>query len=184
MSHYLRPGNLYFYFCTFEFIYSKNITDVESYHLLSSCILLTSFSGLLLWLSGKESACNVGDAADVGLIPGWGRFPVGGNGNPLQYSCLGNPMGRGGWQATVLGVAKSWTQLNMHTCVNVLFGLYILLHHVFYIHIYMILCQCWSHEGWVALLCQSNRQSNFHMTFRISIFIWLLESVGQFPPEW
>ena len=53
---------------------------------------------------GKESACNAGD---LGLIPGLGRSPGGGHGNPLQYSCLENPMDRGGWQATVHGVAKS-----------------------------------------------------------------------------
>ena len=57
----------------------------------------------------KESACNAGDA---GLIPGWGRFPGGGNGNPLQYSCLESPMDRGAWQATVHGVTESWTQLS------------------------------------------------------------------------
>ena len=45
-------------------------------------------------------------AGDVGSIPGLGRSPEEGNGNPLQYSCLGNPMGRGAWLATVLGVAK------------------------------------------------------------------------------
>ena len=49
---------------------------------------------------GKESACNVGD---LGLIPGSGRSPGGGNGNPLQYSCLENPMDRGAWWATVHG---------------------------------------------------------------------------------
>ena len=87
---------------------------MESYHLLFFCILLTSLSGLLLWLSGKESACNVGDAADVGLIPGSGRFPVGGNGNPLQYSCLGNPMDRGACRATVHGITKSGTQISIH----------------------------------------------------------------------
>ena len=43
--------------------------------------------GFPRWLSGKESACNAGDTGDVGLIPGSGRFPGGGNGNPLQYSC-------------------------------------------------------------------------------------------------
>ena len=48
------------------------------------------------------------DAGDVGLIPGSGRSPGEGNGNPLLYSCLGNPMDRGAWQATVHGVAKSW----------------------------------------------------------------------------
>ena len=55
---------------------------------------------------GKESACN---AADAGLILGSGRSPREGNGNLLQYSCLGNPIDRGAWQATVHGAAKSWT---------------------------------------------------------------------------
>ena len=52
----------------------------------------------------KESACNAGDP---GLFPGLGRFSVEGNGNPLQYSCLENPMNRGLWQATVHGVARA-----------------------------------------------------------------------------
>ena len=46
---------------------------------------------------GKESACNAGDSGDVGSIPASGRFPVEENGNPLQYSCLENPMDRGAW---------------------------------------------------------------------------------------
>ena len=46
------------------------------------------------------------NAGDLGLIPGAGTSPRGGNGNPLQYSCLGNPMGRGAWSATVHGVTK------------------------------------------------------------------------------
>jgi len=54
----------------------------------------------------KESACNAGD---LGLIPGLGRSPGGGHGNPLQYSCLENPMDRGAWWTTVHGVAKSQT---------------------------------------------------------------------------
>ena len=45
----------------------------------------------------------------MGFIPGSGRSPGEGNGNPLQYSCLGNPMDRGAWQAIVHGVAKNWT---------------------------------------------------------------------------
>ena len=52
---------------------------------------------------GKESACN---ARDLGLIPGSGRSPGEGNGYPLQYSCLENPMDRGAWQATVNGGHK------------------------------------------------------------------------------
>ena len=54
----------------------------------------------------KNVPANAGDA---GLIPGSGRSPGGGNGNPLQYSCLENPMDRGAWGATVHGVAKSQT---------------------------------------------------------------------------
>ena len=53
-----------------------------------------------------ESACNAGD---VGLIPGLGRCHEGGNGKPIQYSCLENSINRGDWQAAVQGVAKSWT---------------------------------------------------------------------------
>ena len=49
------------------------------------------------------------NAGDVGLIPGLGRSPVKGNGKLLQYSCLGNPMDRGAWQATVHGVTKNQT---------------------------------------------------------------------------
>ena len=63
-------------------------------------------------LSGKESACNAGATRDVGLIPGSGRSPGGGNGNLLQYSCLEYPMDRGACWATVHGVAKDWTRLN------------------------------------------------------------------------
>ena len=60
-------------------------------------------------LDGKESACNVGE---LGLIPGLGRPPGEGTGNPLQYSCLEKFMDRGAWRATVHGVAKSRTQLS------------------------------------------------------------------------
>ena len=56
----------------------------------------------------KEYICNTGDS---GLIPGWERFPGEGNGNPLQYSCLENPMNRGDWWTTVHRVQKSRTQL-------------------------------------------------------------------------
>ena len=55
---------------------------------------------------GKESACNAGD---LGLISGSGKLPGGGNGNPLQYTCLENPMDRGAWLATIYGVTESDT---------------------------------------------------------------------------
>ena len=78
-----------------------------SHLLLFTCYLsrpsLLGFPGVS---DGKESACNAGD---LGLIPGLGRSPGEGNGNPLQYSCLENPTDRGAWQATVRGVAESDT---------------------------------------------------------------------------
>ena len=72
-----------------------------------------SFSG---GSDGKASACNAGDP---GSICGSGRYPGEGNGNPLQYSCLGNPIDRGAWEATVHGVAKTQTwlgELNNNKC--------------------------------------------------------------------
>ena len=60
----------------------------------------------------KNLPGNAGDTRDIGLILGSERSPGEGNGNPLQYSCLGNPMDRGAWQATVPGVTKSQTQLS------------------------------------------------------------------------
>ena len=73
---------------------------------------------VVLWLRGfpdgsydKESACNAKVIGDSGLIPGWGRVPGGGNGNPLQYYCLENSMDRGTYRVTVHGVAQSWTWL-------------------------------------------------------------------------
>ena len=60
----------------------------------------------------KNRLANAGDKRDSGSIPGSGRSPGGGNGNPLQHSCLENPMDRGAWWATVHGVAKSWTWLS------------------------------------------------------------------------
>ena len=70
--------------------------------------------GLTWWLRGKETACNAG-AMD--LIPGSGRYPGGGDGKPLQYSCLHNPMNRGAWQVMVHGVAEADTA--EHTCMTV-----------------------------------------------------------------
>ena len=65
--------------------------------------------GFHRWCSGKESVCQHGDTRDKDLIPGSGRSPGGGNGNPLQYSYLEYPMDSGAWQATVPGVTKSQT---------------------------------------------------------------------------
>ena len=60
----------------------------------------------------KNLPVNAEDAGDLGLIAGPGRSPGGGNGNPLRNSCLGNPMDRGAWQATVQGVVKESDMTN------------------------------------------------------------------------
>ena len=65
--------------------------------------------------SDKESADNAADTRDVGSTPGSGRSAGEGNGNPLQYSCLGNPMDRVAWRAIVQGSMKSRTRLSTHT---------------------------------------------------------------------
>ena len=69
----------------------------------------TSVLGLVWWLSGEEATCSAGD---LDSIPGLGRSPGGGRGNPLQCSCLENPMDRGAWRAAVHGVTMSWTRLS------------------------------------------------------------------------
>ena len=72
----------------------------------------TLFDQWLLFPGGSHSKASVCNVGDLGSIPGSGRSPGEGNGNPLQYSCLENSMDRGAWWATVHGVAKSWTQLS------------------------------------------------------------------------
>ena len=67
----------------------------------------------------KNPPANAGDIRDAGAIPGLGKSPEGGDGNPLQSSCLENSMDRGAWRATVHRVSKSWTRLkrpNTHNC--------------------------------------------------------------------
>ena len=74
----------------------------------SFCLIsLTIIGGLPWWLSDSKFTCNVEDA---GSIPGSGRSPGEGNDNPLQYSCLGNPIDKETWRDTVHRVAKSWMQ--------------------------------------------------------------------------
>ena len=80
------------------------------------CALLVLGYQLPQWLSSKESACNAGDP---GSVPELGRYLGGGHGNPLQYSCLENPMDRGAWQATVHRVAESDTiEVTEHACMH------------------------------------------------------------------
>ena len=72
----------------------------------------TCIYGFLSGSVGKESACNAESTGDAGSVPGQGRSPREGIGNPLPYSCLGNPMNRRSWWATVHSVAKSQTWLS------------------------------------------------------------------------
>ena len=81
----------------------------KSSHLINTSFFLSGFPG---GSEVKASACNVGD---LGSIPWLGRFPGEENGNPLQYSCLENPMDAGVWWATVHGVANSRTRLSDFT---------------------------------------------------------------------
>ena len=92
--------------------------------------------GFPRWLDCKESACNAGD---LGSIPASGRSPGKGNGNPLQYSCLENSMGRGAWWATVHGAVtrfSNWTAIaltwpdRVHAHSRVIVTVLILLSHV------------------------------------------------------
>ena len=90
---------------TFELMFLFYLGLYSGVELLEH-ILILGFPG---GSDSKESACNAGDP---GTFPGSGRSPGEGNGNPLQYSSLENSMDRGAWQATVHGVAKSWTWLS------------------------------------------------------------------------
>ena len=107
---------------------------------LCSCIrrynIIKGFPG---GSEGKESACNVGD---LGSIPGLGRSPGEGNGNPLQYSCLENPMDRGAWWATVHGVAKSRIWLSDFTSLHSTWNVHFFLvgQYLLYMTLYVI---CW-----------------------------------------
>ena len=67
---------------------------------------LSTNDDIIVVLVVKNSPADAGDLRDLGAIPVWGRSPGGGHGNPLQYSCLENPMDRGAWWATVHGVTK------------------------------------------------------------------------------
>ena len=98
----------------FVFWGGSNITaDGDYSHEIKRCLLLGRIvttnldTNIFIWakqslpnISGSmdnDSTCSAGDTRVVGLIPGWGRSPVGRNGNPLQHSCLENPMDRGAW---------------------------------------------------------------------------------------
>ena len=92
----------------------KTVVATKAYYCHQ--VIYIIYMGFTLGFPGgsmvEKPPANAGDAGEVSLIPGSGRSPGGGNGNPLQYSCLGNPMDRGAWWATVHGVTKSQTRLS------------------------------------------------------------------------
>ena len=90
---------------------TESIRDVYDIINLPLCMCVYNTHGIPQWLRSEESTCNAGVAGDTGLIPGSGRSPGGRHGNPLQFSCLENPMNRGVWQVTGHEISKSWTQL-------------------------------------------------------------------------
>ena len=98
-----------------KYSYFSGDTKTDSRKIwLTVCSLLDFPGGTVV----KNPPASVGDAGDYSSIPGLGRFLEGGNGNTLQYSCLGNPMDRGAWWATVM-VLQSLTQLSMHVAAVV-----------------------------------------------------------------
>ena len=80
--------------------------------------MLFRLSMIFRWLSSKESTCSSGVTEDLVSAPWLGRSSGAGNGNPLQYSCLENPMDRGPWWAMVRRVTKSRTRLSDLACTN------------------------------------------------------------------
>ena len=106
----MTPFSLYMHVSAIINILHQSGTFVITDEYINTCgkFLYYWFSHFPGNSGSKESACNTEDA---GSIPGSGRFPGEGNGNPLQFSCLGNPMGRGAWWTTIHGVTKSQTWL-------------------------------------------------------------------------
>ena len=92
-----------------------NFQLTNGYQLLLLSIKLLSIKDPSFGLPGSDGKASARNAGDLGSIPGLGRSPGEGNGNPLQYSCLENSMDGGAWWATVHGVTKSQTRLSDFT---------------------------------------------------------------------
>ena len=102
-----------------EFFHNTYVYQIITSHNLNVTTLFVIYTSIKLrlpwWFRVKILPANAGDA---NLIPESGRSLEGGNGNPLQYSCLGNPMDGGSWRVTVQGVTKSQTQLSNWACTH------------------------------------------------------------------
>ena len=102
LSHFLSMNSLVDTLTGFTCTNACNKSRVGAVNLISFILPMSFPNGS----NGKESACSAGDP---GSVPGLRRSPGEGNGNPLQYSCLENPMDRGAWRVTLHGIAKSQT---------------------------------------------------------------------------
>ena len=96
---------------------TSHLYSETNWHLSSCFYARRKEVGLVV----KNPPDNPRDIREPGLIPGWGRSPGGGHGNPLQYSCLENPMDRGAWGAVVHRVTKSWTWLKPWSSIHIFF---------------------------------------------------------------
>ena len=96
----------------------------------------------------KNLPANAGAIWEASVIPGSGRLPGGGNGNPLQYSCLKNPMNRGAWQATVHGVVKSWTWMKQLSMLTHILPSYIFLLNLKRL-LLLLLKNNWKHKNYI-----------------------------------
>ena len=117
---------VFFFFNLNWYFYNRSLTIFLSYHSWPG--LFTNLTGFTCSSVGKESAWNAGD---LGSVPGLGRSPGGGNGNPLQYSCLEYPIDRGAWQTIVYGVLRvghDWVTKHIlfHDGINLLHKLLLL----------------------------------------------------------
>ena len=102
---------------TFQHLFQHHSSKASIFQ--HSAFFMVQLSHPLGFPGGSEVKASASNAGDPGLIPGSGRSPGEGNGNPLQYSCLENPMDRGAWQATVHGVTKSQAQLSDFTSLHI-----------------------------------------------------------------
>ena len=96
------------------FLFHEPCSNTEIVQIVSHFIfpiIVQIVSHISSWIQLKNPPANAGDIRDIDSIPLSGRFPGGGHSNPLQYSCLKNPMDRGAWRAVVHRVSKRWTQL-------------------------------------------------------------------------
>ena len=109
----------------------------HSYFQIQKKNLRTFILTLLFWASQvvlvvKNPPANAGDLRDIGLIPGQGRSPGGGHGNPLQYCCMENPVDRGAWRAEIHGVTQSQTKLKQFSKGQHMIAFGIMYYHCLY----------------------------------------------------